>query len=468
MGHNKIILTTLSLAIASLLTACGGGGGGSSSFQSKTLDGAVVDFYVTGATVSLDDCGITTTTAAKDGVLFPAFDFTTTASCQESAITVTGGTDTVTGLPFTGTLKSKKINFQNRTVNTTKPEIVLSPLTTLEFYAAEAGVSLNDLLNKAGLGNLIGEDFSSFDPQQDATDEEMAKIFIIQQLANIIGDNASSSAYEQIIDVLSNSSESLFTSTGELNQTIVTTLTDISTAAGLASIYESLTDALDDAANSGKSLAEIITDSPEIIDEIIEVVQPSAYTDILVAGKTLTELGASSTSPINLSKASLGTLLNVSFKASSTEVSSDSIQVAFKLNGVQNSKTKTLNVLVNQIDLTFNNGSLSSATIPAGTKITIDSTLYELEEAEFTLDNSVNLGSTINLNTLVQSHLTLQGFYDKYYSQLAAGTDIDAEVFVKSQKFSTTAVGLAPPSTVTVGSSSFSGESLKAYFKLIQ
>lgn len=466
MNNRVFKLTTLAIA-TSLLAACGGGGGGSDkSFNSKKLDGVAVDFYVANATVNFDDCDTKTETNSEG-----KFVITTSPNCQATTITIKGGTDTATGLPFTGTLKSKTINLQNRSVDNTpnaKPEIVLSPLTTLEYYAEEQDIALDDLLDQLDLGHLSGTDFSTFDPQESAEAEDMAKIFILQQLANLIEKNDPSvSGFEQIIEALNNSADPLFDSTnGELNTTLVTAIINSDTASGLSSIYEAITNAIEN--NPDVALSELIKEDSSIIEQIIEVVQPYAYSDILVAGKTLSELKASNESPIDLSIASLNTLLNVSFKSVATEGEViDTIQVGFKLEGKTGSQTETLDVIVNQVDLAFNDGSLTAAIIPAGTRVSIASTLYGVEETEFTINNDINLGSTINLDTLVQSNATLQGYYNRFYGLLPVGANVAAEAYVKSGNFSTTVAGLSP-ATISVGDLSFTGESLKAYFKLTQ
>lgn len=460
MLYKSIKLSTISIALASVLTACGGGGS-SSSFQGKAFDGVAVDFYIAGAKVNFDDCNTSVTTDAAG-----KFNFTTTENCQESSITVTGGTDIVTGLPFTGTLKSKKVNLQNLNNNSATPEIVLSPLTTLEYEAVAAGINLDTLLDKLDLASLKGKDLTSFDPQTSATAAEMAKIFVVQQLANKLQEAGSSdNGFTQIVQALNNSTENLFTENG-LNLEAISTLVDASTAANLATVYTALNTAIAEGGEN-TNLADLITNDASIKDIITENLLTVGYSDILVAGKTIAELKASSaTSPINLELASLNTLLNVSFKASSAETTTDSIQIAFKLNGTQGSQTETLNVLVEKVNLTFNAGELASAVIPAGTKVSIASSLYNVESVAFTVDNDVALGKTIDLNSLVESHNTLKGYYDRFSTLLNVGATVEAEAFIKSEKFTTVTAGLNAAQTVTVGGSSFSGENLKANFKL--
>ncbi len=142
MKHKTLKLSVLSIALTSLLTACGGGGGsdgGSTTppFTSKTVAGQAVDFYLKNATVTLTDClddknlPIVVNTNEKG-----EFTFDTTEKCQSSAMTVTGGIDIATGLNFTGTLKIQKTDLQNFS----SAKVVVSPLTTLQVYAGSANI----------------------------------------------------------------------------------------------------------------------------------------------------------------------------------------------------------------------------------------------------------------------------------------------------------------------------------------
>ncbi len=182
---NKFIKHTfLATSVAALLTACGGGGGGSSDssgtpFAPKTISGTAVDFYLKNATVKFDDCNGLTTTTDENG----EFSFETTANCNNSAITITGGTDIGTGLPFTGTLKIKKTDLQNLSNN----DLVASPLTSLEYYLGSADLQV--VLNNLGLTSVTAANLKSFNPVTDGSAQEMAVIFTLQQLATQIEDN---------------------------------------------------------------------------------------------------------------------------------------------------------------------------------------------------------------------------------------------------------------------------------------
>lgn len=119
------------------LTACGGSH--RSEYEnknppaSKALSGVVVDPYISGATVF---CGESTSTVKT--TTNSAGQFTFDAGCDK-ALTVTGGTDTGTGLPFTGTLQYPTSTLAN---------VVITPISTI---AVLTGTDLNALGTKLGL-----------------------------------------------------------------------------------------------------------------------------------------------------------------------------------------------------------------------------------------------------------------------------------------------------------------------------
>ncbi len=237
---NKYIkYTFLATTITTLLTACAGSDGSNNSstapFAPKSISGAAVDFYLANATVKFDDCnGLTTTTDAQG-----QFSFKTTADCNNSAITITGGTDIGTGLPFTGTLKIKKTDLQNISNN----DLVASPLTSLEYYLGSGDLQV--VLNNLGLTTVTAANIKSFNPITDGSAKEMAVIFTLQQLATQIEDNfqainksdgsialtqeqATQIAFSTIGSALKTQGKTLFDGSGKLQ---ATALDEILTAA---------------------------------------------------------------------------------------------------------------------------------------------------------------------------------------------------------------------------------------------
>ncbi|MDR9778874.1 hypothetical protein RJJ65_40725, partial [Rhizobium hidalgonense] len=106
-----------------------------------------IDFYLSGATVTFDGCGgATRLTNATGGFNFPE-------NCFQSNVTVTGGTDIGTGLPFTGVLRALAIPGAS--------EIIVSPITTIISYT-DAGIA-NTAKFAAQLG-LEDKNFLLIDP----------------------------------------------------------------------------------------------------------------------------------------------------------------------------------------------------------------------------------------------------------------------------------------------------------------
>ena len=168
----SLSLLTLSVSSALLLTACGGGSGGSSGGNppaAATLTGRVVDGPIANATVTFTDeataCKDKTATTDANGV------FTFPQGCTASALKVTGGQDTTTGLPFTGELQAPKISL----TDIQGIDVVVTPITTL---VATVGADKAAAIATA-LG-LPGTNLLTADPLNSAA--LLAKTTAIQQL----------------------------------------------------------------------------------------------------------------------------------------------------------------------------------------------------------------------------------------------------------------------------------------------
>ena len=160
--------TALAFATSSLLIAgCGGSSSDGGSAPRVEPTGKVIDFYLSGATVKFDDCGgVTRITNATGGFNFPE-------NCFQSNVTVTGGTDIGTGLPFTGVLRALAIPGAS--------EIIVSPITTIISYT-DAGIA-NTAKFAAQLG-LEDKNFLLIDPM---TNSSVLKTTVVtQQLLNQI------------------------------------------------------------------------------------------------------------------------------------------------------------------------------------------------------------------------------------------------------------------------------------------
>ena len=168
----SLSLLTLSVSSALLLTACGGGSGGSSGGNppaAATLTGRVVDGPIANATVTFTDeataCKDKTATTDANGV------FTFPQGCTASALKVTGGQDTTTGLPFTATLQAPKISL----TDAQGIDVVVTPITTL---VATVGADKAAAIATA-LG-LPGTNLLTADPLNSAA--LLAKTTAVQQL----------------------------------------------------------------------------------------------------------------------------------------------------------------------------------------------------------------------------------------------------------------------------------------------
>ena len=160
--------TALAFATSSLLIAgCGGSSSDGGSAPRVEPTGKAIDFYLSGATVTFDGCGgATRLTNATGGFNFPE-------NCFQSNVTVTGGTDIGTGLPFTGVLRALAIPGGS--------EIIVSPITTIISYT-DAGIA-NTAKFAAQLG-LEDKNFLLIDPM---TNSSVLKTTVVtQQLLNQI------------------------------------------------------------------------------------------------------------------------------------------------------------------------------------------------------------------------------------------------------------------------------------------
>ncbi|WP_432260480.1 hypothetical protein [Cupriavidus sp. TMH.W2] len=165
--RNIFTLGMMAAATAAVV-ACGGGGSDSPSTPSQpaaTVSGKAVDFYLSGATVTFLDCANKTVTTNATG------DFTFPAGCTKSALSVSGGTDIGTNVPFTGVLQAPAVDYKAGVTP------VVSPLTTLvaQLGADQAAA----LATKLG---LAGKDLTTLDPMQDAAVLKAA--VVVQQLVD--------------------------------------------------------------------------------------------------------------------------------------------------------------------------------------------------------------------------------------------------------------------------------------------
>ena len=174
MLKHSLKLTALAAATSLLLSACGGSSsGGGSNSPAPTIKGLAVDGPLAGATVTFVDCNNAQVETDNEG------NFTFPQDCTSSELTVTGGIDTATDLPFTGEIKApqRAPNEQNL--------IVVSPITTLIQASIDAGASPAEATQQiAAALNLSGVDLLSVDPMKNQ--QVYAKTVAVQQMVEQI------------------------------------------------------------------------------------------------------------------------------------------------------------------------------------------------------------------------------------------------------------------------------------------
>ena len=506
---NKYIkYTFLATTITTLLTACAGSDGSNNSstapFTSKPISGAAVDFYLANATVKFDDCnGLTTTTDAQG-----KFSFDTTADCNNSAITITGGTDIGTGLPFTGTLKIKKTDLQNISNN----DLVASPLTSLEYYLGSGDLQV--VLNNLGLTTVTAANIKSFNPITDGSAKEMAVIFTLQQLATQIEDNfqainksdgsvaltqeqATQIAFSTIGSALKTQGKNLFDSSGKLQATALdeilttavttagTTINDPSTPIdpnikgninGNITTVSTEINKIVQSGGKGEDLQAALNvalqDPNSPAQAIKESLKTPIYADFTLAGYSLATLKTSSpTAPLALSYANLDTALTVNFKLNNTKSElTDTIKLGFKLDGSRGAAKENLDVIIHNIQVTFKtDGTILSAKIPSNTKVNIASSLKDVTQLEFTTQTEIPINvsnGSIPLSSIVSSSDTLKTYYNLYIGKLAVNDLVQASAYVLPITYTVDPALELQNGTISIDSTQFQGSTLTAHFKL--
>lgn len=459
MFNKTFKLSSLALA-TSLLVACGGGGGGDNSStpppqNSKSFSGVAVDFYLAEATVQLDDCNNYKIENATDGD--GKFTFTLPAGCTESAITITGGVDTVTGKDFTGTLKVKSRNLEN--IN----NAVASPLTTLEAVLPEN--DFKEVLKN--LGFLENTDVSSFNPVTQGSAEQLATVFLVQQLLTQIedaiqksgasADAATSIAAQALGKVLkdnpivvngsydTNLFESIVAEAEDLvpfaidTASIASNLTTISNAikdVGLSGNGSALVDALKEEAN--KSFLDNIKESiptPPAPPQI-----PTEFTKLEIGGYSLEEFKNSSlAAPIELEKNEFSKILNVNLLLAAPQVNTpETATIGLKISA----GNETLDLVLKSVNIYFDGlGRPVKAILPKNSTIKVESTVQALgryknltinpnQDIELTVNNGV-----IELGSFVSEEEKLESAFNSYYSQVVSAGSAKAVTFVKLDKY---------------------------------
>jgi len=479
MMNHAFKLTTLAIA-TSLLAACGGGGGGSSKpgFNSKEISGVAVDFYLAGADVDFTNSNCEAAYPDLKTDENGKFTFNTTPNCQETGFIITGGIDTVTKLPFAGQLKVKEINYQ--AASTT--EIVASPLTTLqaELPAADFEQVLTNL------GFSLNEDVTIFDPVTDGSNEQLAAVFVLQQILTQLED--SGLTINEAVQAVQAAAEDtqLLTNAG-LNPAAVTAI--FNTAADFTSNNEvkealevnqekvealatTINTAVSSAGNS--NLEEYLNNSPAIIEDIQDNIASASYSGLNFANYDIQQIiDSKPESRLSINKNSIDSLAKVKFTLNNSVIAADSMKLGFKANAAigQNGQLETLTAYISDVKVSFNNSTtISNITIPAGAIIEIETTLADSPKGTFEVaQNTEFTGDSISLADLVTVFPILSKPYNDYKDLIAASGSINADitVFVAPTLYPVSAalgLNLAPFGIPNKSETVFSGISTTGYF----
>ncbi len=502
MLKHSLKLTALAAATSLILSACGGSSSGGSTAPAPTIKGLAIDGPLAGATVTFVDCNNAQVETDNEG------NFTFPQDCTSSELTVTGGIDTATDLPFTGEIKApqRAPNEQNL--------IVVSPITTLIQASIDAGASPAEATQQiAAALNLSGVDLLSVDPMKNQ--QVYAKTVAVQQMveqiqavvASLGGSTTQAelnrAAFTALQVALSDSDEDL-TSTATITaaisatveavkadlsldiqnnlenvqtnlaalsaevissnvQSVETAIQNVPAAtfnAGTESIKNETQAAVTEAKESVAAekivtaLAPVLTAAPAQIEQSLKkistaVANPTAPTSnddiasaitqietVVPAGtidsttvteavqkanefyadylelngfnvqntnQTITALNASLTNPIEVP--SLNNLL-VGISAKGIHATTASPIVAAAALHISTG-TKTLTISANKLNLNFTAGTLTAASIPAGTEIKVDSTINSLKTTiTINADKDVLSNGKIALNTATLGSLS--------------------------------------------------------------
>lgn len=478
---NNLIFKLTTLAIAtSLLAACGGGGGGSSKpgFNSKEISGVAVDFYLAGADVDFTNSNCEAAYPDLKTDENGKFTFNTTPNCQETGFTIKGGIDTVTKLPFTGQLKVKEINYQ--AASTT--EIVASPLTTLQ---AELPANFEQVLTN--LGFSLNEDVTTFDPVTDGSNEQLAAVFVLQQILNQLENSGLTiSEAVQVVQAAAEDTQLLTNSgvdsnmvTAVFNAAIAST-TDTNVQQALAASQTNVvavTTIINTAltsTSSSSNLEDYLTDNSTIIAEIQDSLVSASYNDLSFAGYSIQEITNSQSGfPLSIDKNSIDSLAKVKFTLNDSVIATDSMKLGFKANAAigQNGQLETLTAYISDVKVSFNDSTnISKITIPAGAIIEIETTLADSPKGTFEVaQNTEFTGDSISLAEIVNSFQILRQPYNDYKNLIAASSSINADVtvFVAPTLYPVSAalgLNLAPFGIENKPETVFSGISTTGYF----
>lgn len=451
MINRTFKLTTLAIA-TTLLTACGGGGGSSSGgstnppttppYTGKTLNGVAIDFYLAGATVQFDDCKdesgnpLTVETNAQG-----QFEFTTTETCKSSALTITGGVDTVTEKLFTGTLKTKKLELENNT------SPVASPLTTLE--AILPAQEFKNVLKNLGFSE--NTDVSSFNPVEKGTAQQLATVFLVQQLLTQIEDaiqdsgstiDATKVAAEALSNVLQTTSLIKNSSQFEFDINVINSVVEKAktqapninsssiTASNIAKTFNTV-----GLTGDASALLDLLDSNTDLLKEIQDAINPPTsqipvpnkpeFTTLKIGNYSLLKFQQTTQNkPLVLQKAEFSDITKLNLKLALPDIRKPAIaKIGLQVNA---SNGKQLQLVLDSVRVYFDaNGNPVEAILPAESSIKVSSNVAALKKyTSFTMIPNKDLKLTVNnsqidLGSFSDEADKLESAFNNFYNEIA-------------------------------------------------
>jgi len=340
----------------------------------------------------------------------------------------------------------------------------------------------------------------------------MAVIFTLQQLATQIEDNfqainksdgsvaltqeqATQIAFSTIGNALKTQGKNLFNSNGDLQTTALTEILTAAVDTAQATIPNTPIDSniknningnittvsteINKIAQSGGDGATLqaalnvaLQDPKSPAQAIKDSLKTPIYADFTLAGYSLATLKTSSpTAPLALSYANLDTTLTVNFKLNNAKSElTDTIKLGFKLNGSRGAAKENLDVIISNIQVTFDtDGKILSAKVPVNTAINISTSLQGVTKLQFTTQKEIPINVSngiIPLSSIVSSSDALKTYYTQYIGKLAVNDLVEASAYVLPITYTVDPALELQNGTISIDSAQFQGSTLTAHFKL--
>lgn len=455
------------------LTACGGSHRSEYENQnppaSKALSGVVVDPYISGATVFCGDSTSTVKTTTNS-----AGQFTFDAGCDK-VLTVTGGTDTGTGLPFTGTLQYPASTLAN---------VVITPISTI---AVLTGTDLN------ALGTKLGLDLTK-DPMSDKKLLQAtvsAQQLIVQLQNTLVATGATTADAQKGIAAALKTALASATSldlTSIPTATIQKLLTDAATTAGKTTItaedaaklalavkdnVQKVSDAIAAlpagavTADSFKAnVADVVKDAEQSKPQV--VTNALSLTNVAFGNASFTAaqiLAANAASPLAVTTALDPINVSVTQPTNITTVDGTKLAVSYEINN-----TKSINFIFDKVNTTYVNGKIASFKLPANTDYNyeviggdtaVKGKYTNLKEDNFTVANgavSFSLDNLLNRVSTTNNAFKAAGYKPAAGNTVTFTVALNGDVAVNGVT--------AAQYTVAANGASFAGHGIQAVVKV--